>query len=245
MNIDDDSNKNFSKPLLFTGFIPPKVLKVMLVLALIISVWFLFSVFVGYKKISERNTAKFYISREVELNRVISDIQQQNSLLETEILILNNKLMKLINKKQHEQINKISLLLGSKEYIGEGIEIILQDSPKYVQNEDMRKSVIHNIDILELVNALWDLGAKAIAINDVRVVFNTEISCIGPTIMVGKKIITPPFYIQAVGNVKKLEKISENSTALVLKYNGMEFLLEKKDNIIIPATKSSLLGKEE
>jgi uncharacterized protein YlxW (UPF0749 family) len=65
--------------------------------------------------------------------------------------------------------------------------------------------VIHDADILNIVNELRAAGAEAISINDERVTATSNIRCGGPTINIDGKRHAVPFVIKAIGNPRTLE----------------------------------------
>jgi uncharacterized protein YlxW (UPF0749 family) len=97
--------------------------------------------------------------------------------------------------------------------------------------------IVHDSDLLEVVNELRAAGAEAIAINGVRIIETSRISCGGPTINVGKEQrFVPPFVIHAVGDPEALTSYfqREDSIYQTLMYWGLRFEIKKKDLIQIP-----------
>lgn len=105
------------------------------------------------------------------------------------------------------ELLKSKTLLGTEAVEGEGIEIILKDASNgYVNNElDASVQLVHNGDIIQIINDLKNAGAEAISLNDQRVIDRTEIDCSGPFIRVNGIKITTPFYIYAIGNKDALK----------------------------------------
>jgi uncharacterized protein YlxW (UPF0749 family) len=89
---------------------------------------------------------------------------------------------------------------------GPGIIITMNDSLTEVgEYESLDWYVIHDLDILEIVNELRAAGAEAISINDERVTASSNIRCGGPTINIDGKRHAVPFVIKAIGDPQKLE----------------------------------------
>ena len=108
-------------------------------------------------------------------------------------------------------------------FFGEGIIITLKDANKnaiktsiFVDPNDL---VVHDADLMEVVNALKESGAEAISINGQRVVDSTAITCLGNVIQVGgeKGGLTMPY-----GYLYNMEGA------------GIQVKVEKSDNIVIP-----------
>ncbi len=77
--------------------------------------------------------------------------------------------------------------------------------------------LIHDEDLLKLVNELKAAGAEAITVNEQRVVASTEIRCAGPTISVNNNRISPPYVIQAIGDPAGLESALKMRGVALLK----------------------------
>ena len=65
---------------------------------------------------------------------------------------------------------------------------------------DALQIIVHDTDILEIVNVLRNAGAEAISINDQRIIATTPISCIGTVIKINDEKIGGPYVIRAIGN---------------------------------------------
>lgn len=68
--------------------------------------------------------------------------------------------------------------------------------------------VVHNTDLLSIVNELKNAGAEAIEINGQRVIDNTAITCEGNIIMVNGERVGSPFTINAIGSPELLANIN-------------------------------------
>ncbi len=139
--------------------------------------------------------------------------------------IMQNELERIGNYSDYEQVQ------------GTGIIITLNDSQQEVaEGEDVAWYLIHDIDILEIVNELRMAGAEAIAINDERVTATTSIRCGGPTINIDGKRHAVPFVIKAIGDPKTLEASAlapESYIELYMSYSGIQVEIEKVEKLII------------
>jgi len=169
----------------------------------------------------------------VELNLVIEEKQKELEVLENIskgdeniIDILSGDLK--FNKSQS----------GYTQLEGPGISIKMYDNPdSQIVGLDINDDVIHDVDILNILNDLKIAGAEAISINGERVVSNSEIKCGGPIIRINGKSVGTPFLIEAIGDPKLL-MASVNAPGTygdVLKnvyFIGFEVKVE--DKIVIP-----------
>lgn len=85
---------------------------------------------------------------------------------------------------------------------GAGIIITLSDSrPKpAADNFAVPDEIIHDVDVLKVVNELWAAGAEAVSVNNHRVGPRTSFRCVGPVIQVDRVPIASPVVIRAIGD---------------------------------------------
>lgn len=97
--------------------------------------------------------------------------------------------------------------------------------------------VIHDEDILRIVNELRAGGAEAIAINDQRLIGTSEIRCSGPTITVNGKVFGAPFTVKAIGDPKTLNSALTMRGGVVdsLKHWGIKVTIKQEEDVAIPA----------
>jgi uncharacterized protein YlxW (UPF0749 family) len=191
------------------------------------------------------NNSKDPVSTKIQkIKQDIKNIEIKNTYLESEILILNHQLTQIFQTKKNQEVIKLSKLTGMNEKIGHGIVLELSDSDRPLKtSENPNFGIIHNTDLLVLVNNLWASGAEAISINDERITAQTNINCIGPTILINKTRLTSPFLIKAVGDPKKLENGVKNGYIKSLELYGIKYRIEKYERIEIPADSTIILAE--
>ena len=96
------------------------------------------------------------------------------------------------------ELKENNKLLGLVELKGEGIIITLDDNRNAKDEIDLNKYLVHEDDLLYVVNELWNAGAEGISINGHRVVGSTSILCDGNIIRVNGEIVTVPIEIKAI-----------------------------------------------
>ena len=141
-----------------------------------------------------------------------------------------------LKRSLQNELKELKILSGEYDIKGEGIVIMIDDS----KNEDYKNTnlgIIHDIDIMIILNELKAAGVDAISINDVRVMGDSEIKCMGPTVKVDGHSKATPFIIKAVGDMEMIYNImsDKNSYINLLETTYyMDVKLEKNKNIIIP-----------
>lgn len=188
----------------------------------------------------------------------LSHIKSTEKEIEESIKELND-LEKIIDSKEKELqslaelsyndediVEKLNMNLVSNKSVsghldleGPGITIKMYDNPEdEVIGEDVNQDVIHDVDVLNILNDLRVAGAEAISINGERVISSSELKCRGPVIGINGVSIGTPFIISAIGDPKLLmASVNTPGTyAHVLKdVYGIGFEPEEKDNLYIPA----------
>lgn len=181
-----------------------------------------------------------------KLKQEIKKVEMDNNLLESQILISNFDLAKFFEDKENYERVKLAELTGAIETSGEGVVIKLNDNNRPLKKgENPNFGIVHNIDLLNIVNYLWSGGAKAISINNIRIVNSSSIDCIGPTLLIDKTRIVPPFIIKAVGNPDNLEMSLNNSNIQGLELYGIKFSIDKYDKLKVPASGNIILAGDE
>lgn len=101
---------------------------------------------------------------------------------------------------------------------------------------DATNYVVHDADLLEVVNALKNAGAEAISINEERVVNSTAITCIGNVTKVNGEKVGSPFVIKAIGLTEKLNGAltMPGGYLEILKNDGVQVKVEEASEIVIP-----------
>lgn len=158
---------------------------------------------------------------DVELQQQIENVTQNNSELE----------------EAKNQINEGNKIIGLSEVKGSGVIINVADSDidssTVLNASDL---LIHDIDILKIVNELKNAGAEAISINDQRVILTTSIICGGNIININGEKIGSPFEIKAIGLPETLANLSRPGGYLKSLEDDrkLKVSLKKSNDITIP-----------
>lgn len=136
------------------------------------------------------------------------------------------------------KLEQYNLLLGNTELIGKGIIITLKDGDSDKVKGYATDYIVHDGDILEVVNALKNAGAEAISVNGQRIISNTGINCVGNVITINGEKVGVPYEIQAIGLTSQLYgSVTMPGGYLELLENaGVQVDVEQveKETIIIP-----------
>ena len=153
---------------------------------------------------------------------------------------------KSLNEKSVKELMEYELsylkdVTGESKVIGDGIIITIKDSENDLkENQNPNELIVHDIDILRIVNDLKKAGAIAISINGERLLTLSKIKCSGSTIKVNDTTYGQPFIIKAIGdlNTLKASVISPQSyTNILQEVYGRDIKVEEENDIIINSFK--------
>jgi len=139
-------------------------------------------------------------------------------------------------------LNDLKIKAGEVALTGPGVIVTVDDSqvkPKNGENPNLY--VIHDDDLLRLLNELRAAGAEAIALNKERMLDVSEVRCAGPTVSVNNTRFTPPYEIRAIGDPKTLESALRLRGGVVetLKFWGINVNVKRSDKVEVPAFKGT------
>lgn len=137
------------------------------------------------------------------------------------------------------QIKKNSKLLGLTEVKGSGIIIRLDDNREINSEEviDISTYIVHDGDLLHIVNELFNAGADAISINGKRIVQTTAIMCDGNIIRINDEIVGVPIEIKAIGYPERLYynvAVRQGGYLKIMERDGVLVDIEKAESLTIP-----------
>ena len=95
--------------------------------------------------------------------------------------------------------------------------------------------MVHNIDLVELINELKNTGAEAISINGQRITSATAIVCSGAIVTINDVKVSSPFEIRAIGKITTLVGGIERPGGYlsIMEDEGIEAHLERSNNVTI------------
>ncbi len=144
------------------------------------------------------------------------------------------------SKEKEDLIKQGNNYLGLTDVTGKGIILTLRDSQTVnkdtlLANEDISDYVIHEMDIINVINELKNAGAEAISINDERIVSTSSIMCAGNVVKVNGQKVAAPFQIKAIGIPESLEETLKRPGGIcdVLESYKISTDIKKQSNLTI------------
>jgi uncharacterized protein YlxW (UPF0749 family) len=147
--------------------------------------------------------------------QIIKSERQFNKEQREEIIDLRNKLNELENASTSkskmtqvlsDELKSIKVMAGLVDVEGPGITVLLQDSPHppATAPELRERYIIHDNDILQVINELHASGAEVIAVNGHRATSLSSVRCVGPVVHFDGIPLSSPFRIEAIGEPETL-----------------------------------------
>ncbi len=150
-----------------------------------------------------------------------------------------------------KELDEAKVLAGLTDVKGEGIKITLDDTRAINQiaidagGYDPNVFVIHDSDLLMVVNELRAADAEAISINGQRISERTEIRCVGPVVSINGARYSAPFEILAIGDSDLLESSMKLRGGIIdtLNQASIDVTIEKKAEVVIQKYDKAITNK--
>ncbi|RYG60089.1 DUF881 domain-containing protein [bacterium] len=179
-------------------------------------------------------SAKVRAAQDAKISELTKSIKNGVSLTKSQLTALN------------AQIKELQSVAGLTSVVGSGIRITLADNPNAGTtggDTAFLPGLVHDYDILQVVNELRSAKADAIAVKGagrdaIRVTGYTPIRCVGPVIYVNWEPVAAPFTIEAVGDAATLSSALKMPNGIVdqLKNNGaIGVKVSDEENLKLPA----------
>lgn len=150
------------------------------------------------------NEANVDIDAFQRMSQEVSKLQADNTRLENSIASQGGQ-----SKVLNDSLQELKVFAGLTKVVGPGVVVTLRDSQKGNAGVSLNlglpsDAIIHDVDVLKVVNELIASGAEAVSVNNHRVAGNTSFRCVGTTILVNDIKIASPVVIRAIGDPSTL-----------------------------------------
>lgn len=175
-----------------------------------------------------------------DLTLQLNETEKERAALQEELGKLRTQLAK--GEGSSGELARVRMEAGLTTVTGPGVILTLDDSKRSRQpGENPNLYLIHDDDLLKVINELRAAGAEAISINDQRLLAMSEIRCAGPTLSVNNSRSAPPYEIRAIGNPQTLENALKMRGGVIetLQFWGIQVTVKKNESLIIPAFKGT------
>ncbi|MDO4411893.1 DUF881 domain-containing protein [Cutibacterium sp.] len=122
---------------------------------------------------------------------------------------------------------------------GPGVKVVLNDTDAAPEDE------LGDADLRKLVNALWQSGAEAVAINGHRIGPRTAIRSAGSAITVDYVSLSQPYIIEVIGSPQTIPaKLADTSGGRWMAYlrdnSSITYTVATMDRVSVPGSKASV-----
>ena len=135
------------------------------------------------------------------------------------------------------ELEQLEITAGLTDVEGPGVTIILEDSSQANVTGNEADYLIHDNDLLSVINELRSAGAEAISLNGERLLATSEIRCAGSVVIVNGRRYTAPFVFNAVGDPTTLYN------ALTMRGGVVDVLGQWKIEVKVTASEKLLVPK--
>lgn len=181
----------------------------------------------GQLKIDLENEKK-----RVEMLKDLIDERQKDIVEHEKAAGKKDKRLERIRK----ELEKTDIMAGGTDVTGSGVIITLNDAEvRKDDNVNPNDELVHDMDIVEILNELKIAKAQALSVNEERIIAISEQTCAGPTISVNRTRSATPFVIKAVGNPDNLMAQLERPESIVkiLELNRIQVKIETSEEVKI------------
>lgn len=185
-----------------------------------------------------------------QLNQLVvllKDSQNKKNDLEKQVIKLRQQFSDISKGKLPEsladnQLQKLYQISGLTSIVGKGIVVKLDDRNNIAKASANNDALVQSDDVLKIINELKASGAKAISVNNLRLVTTSEIVTAGSNIMINQTRLVPPYIIKAVGPTDTMIASLKMRGGIVeyLEVFGIKVTIKEKADITVPPFTGSL-----
>ncbi|MFV2020821.1 DUF881 domain-containing protein [Micromonospora sp. LOL_023] len=145
---------------------------------------------------------------------------------------------------QAADLRDLEAATGLARVSGDGVVVRLADAAESVDPVSGASTVnelgrVLDRDLQAVANALWSVGAEAVAINGQRLTGTSTIRAAGSAILVDFRPVTGPYEVSAVGPRQLAEDFDASQAAALLRLvsadHGLSFDVRSADDLLLPA----------
>jgi uncharacterized protein YlxW (UPF0749 family) len=145
---------------------------------------------------------------------------------------------------QVAELRNLEAATGLGRVTGDGVVVRVSDAPDAVdpvtgQTGGTNLGRVHDRDLQSIVNALWESGAEAVAVNGQRLTATSTIRLAGSAILVDFRPVSSPYEVTAIGPDNLARDFAGSPTgkrfARYIGAYGMGFAVSERSGLTLPA----------
>lgn len=140
------------------------------------------------------------------------------------------------------ELDQLEITAGLTDVEGPGVTVILEDSSSANLTGDEADYLIHDSDLLSVINELRSARAEAISLNGERILATSEVRCTGAVVTVNGRRYAAPYIIFAIGDKDTLYSALTMRSGVVdvLSQWGISVKVTASDLLLIPKYNGSI-----
>ncbi len=193
-------------------------------------------------RIAMDQKASLPYQRVEELSARLIEAEKERDALQEQVASLQKAQPAPGGSEGERILKELRLRSGMTALTGPGVVVTIDDSKiQSKAGENQNLYIIHDDDLLKVINELRAAGAEAISVNGQRLVATSEIRCAGPTLSVNNVRSAPPYEIRAIGDTSTLESALRMRGGVMetLQVWGIQLEVKASQNVTVPAYKGA------
>ncbi len=177
-----------------------------------------------------------------ELSARLIETEKERDALQEQVANLQKAQSASGGSEGERILKELRVRSGMTALTGPGVIVTIDDSKiKSKAGENQNLYIIHDDDLLKVINELRAAGAEAISVNGQRLIATSEIRCAGPTLSVNNVRSAPPYEIRAIGDSATLENALRMRGGVMetLQVWGIQLEVKASQAVTIPAYKGA------
>lgn len=177
------------------------------------------------------------------ISSALAAVEAERERLQTELRAIRSQaIVRSVEPMDEREIADLiaeaEMAAGMVPLMGPGVKVLMDDSDRPTRpGENPNHFIIHDQDVLRMINDLRAAGAEGLAINGQRLVATSEIRCAGPIITVNGIPTPMPVEITAVGDPDTLARGLGSNTGFLteLRQWGIRVEVRTETELTLPA----------
>ena len=193
-------------------------------------------------RIAMDQKASLPYQRVEELSARLIEAEKERDALQEQVANLQKAQPAPGGSEGERILKELRLHSGMTALTGPGVVVTIDDSKiQSKAGENQNLYIIHDDDLLKVINELRAAGAEAISVNGQRLVATSEIRCAGPTLSVNNVRSAPPYEIRAIGDSTTLENALRMRGGVMetLQVWGIQLEVKASQAVTVPAYKGA------
>jgi uncharacterized protein YlxW (UPF0749 family) len=169
-------------------------------------------------------------------------LRAQVATLRTQLDAIQEQAARLDDRSAllQRQVDELKASAGLTPANGSGVVVTLDDGrlPPSAPRRSIELAIVHSQDITDVFNAAWKAGAMGISVNGERITSAT--ACVGATIQINGRLMSPPFVVSLLGSADDLMRgLGDQNELRDLKRRGdlygLRLAIDRSSDVRLPA----------